>query len=93
MDKLATLNVLRDQIVPPEEPLEEDDQATRDRLRGLVLNFLTGRGKRHVINPHPQAADGEAEKILAEALLQVRSVVVFSRLLTCFSGTSTVTTR
>ena len=78
MDTLATLNVLRDQIVPPEEPLEADDQETRDRLRGLVLNFLTGRGKRHIINPHAPGIGGEAEKALAEALLQVRTSPLYT---------------
>lgn len=72
LDTLATLGVLCDQIVPPDEPLDEDDQATRDRLRGLVLSFLTGRAKRGIIERHANALDGAAESVLVTALLQVR---------------------
>jgi hypothetical protein len=40
LDSEVILGVLRNQIVPPDEPMEEEDRAIRERLRGLVVAFL-----------------------------------------------------
>jgi hypothetical protein len=40
LDSKVVLGVLCDQIVPPDEPMEEEDRAIRERLRGLVVAFL-----------------------------------------------------
>jgi hypothetical protein len=40
LDSEVVLGVLCDQIVPPDEPMEEEDRAIRERLRGLVVAFL-----------------------------------------------------
>jgi hypothetical protein len=40
LDSEVVLGVLCDQIVPPDEPMEVEDRAIRERLRGLVVAFL-----------------------------------------------------
>ena len=40
LDSKVVLSVLCDQIVPPDEPMAEEDRAIRERLRGLVVAFL-----------------------------------------------------
>jgi hypothetical protein len=40
LDSEVVLGILCDQIVPPDEPMEEEDRAIRERLRGLVVAFL-----------------------------------------------------
>ena len=40
LDSKVVLGVLCDQIVPPDEPMEVEDRAIRERLRGLVVAFL-----------------------------------------------------
>lgn len=52
MDPRATLSVLCDQLAPPEEDMDEEEQTTRDRLRNLVLLFLTGEAKRAIVERH-----------------------------------------
>ncbi|EPQ57138.1 hypothetical protein GLOTRDRAFT_120457 [Gloeophyllum trabeum ATCC 11539] len=66
MDPRVTLGVLCDQVVPHEEPMDEEEQAIRERLRSLVLAFLTGEAKRSIIERH--AADPECERVLVEGL-------------------------
>lgn len=70
MDPRVTLGVLCDQIIPPEEPMDEEEQAIRDRLRSLVLSFLTGEAKRAIVERH--AVPGStAEDVLVSCLLEV----------------------
>jgi hypothetical protein len=40
LDSEVVLGVLCDQIVPPDEPMEVEDRAIRERLRGLAVAFL-----------------------------------------------------
>ncbi|KAH9016721.1 hypothetical protein EDB84DRAFT_1523712, partial [Lactarius hengduanensis] len=40
LDSKVTLGVLCDQIVPPEDPMEEEDKTIRERLEALVVAFL-----------------------------------------------------
>lgn len=95
LDTLATLGVLCDQIVPPDEPLDEEDQTTRERLRGLVLSFLTGRAKRGIIERHMISSDGATESVLVSTLLQVCATfpVLRVHLTSCIGNTQTPTCR
>ncbi|KAH9026572.1 hypothetical protein EDB84DRAFT_1401310 [Lactarius hengduanensis] len=40
LDSGVTLGVLCDQIVPPDDPMEDEDKIIRERLRALVVAFL-----------------------------------------------------
>ncbi|KAI0708908.1 hypothetical protein C8T65DRAFT_649312 [Cerioporus squamosus] len=70
MDPVVTLGVLCDQIVPPEEPLDEEEQSIRDRLRSLVLAFLAGEAKRPLVERHANAAGTPAEQVLVPGLFK-----------------------
>ena len=72
MDPVTTLSVLCDQIQPVED-LDEEEQATRDRLRSLVLAFLTQEAHRAVTERHA-VRDSEAESVLVRGILQVRQL-------------------
>lgn len=71
MDPKVTLGVLCDQIAPPDEPMDEEEQSIRDRLRSLVLSFLTGEAKRAIVERHALPGSG-AEETLINSLLVVR---------------------
>ena len=49
MNPTVTLNVLCDQVVPIEEDMNEEEQAVRDHLRSLVIEFMKGRAKQNII--------------------------------------------
>ncbi|KAF7790046.1 hypothetical protein EIP86_000995 [Pleurotus ostreatoroseus] len=66
MDPQVTLVVLCDQIVPVEEAVDEEDQAIRDHLRALVLNFMVGRAKRAIVERHAETA----ENVFSEGLMK-----------------------
>lgn len=70
MDPKITLGVLCDQIVPPDDSMEEEETSVRDRLRFLVLSFLTGEAKRAIVERHALPGN-EAEELLIESLLVV----------------------
>lgn len=70
MDPRITLGVLCDQILPPEEPLDEEEQSIRVRLRSLVLSFLAGEAKRAIVERHA-IAGSDAEDVLVSGLLAV----------------------
>ncbi|KAH9024762.1 hypothetical protein EDB85DRAFT_1986667 [Lactarius pseudohatsudake] len=40
LDSKVTLGVLCDQIVPPDDPMEDEDKTIRERLEALVVAFL-----------------------------------------------------
>ncbi len=75
LDPVATLGVLCDQIAPPEEPMDEEDQAIRDRLRSLVLGFMKGRAKRGIVERHASQHGSQAEVVLVNGLLKVRPII------------------
>ena len=75
MDPAVTLGVLCDQIVPPDEPLDEEEQAIRTRLRSLVLSFVTGEAKR-AVDRHTSTPGSAAEDTLVTGLLRVRGATV-----------------
>lgn len=70
MDPLATLSVLCDQIVPPDDISDEDDQIMRERLRLLVLDFLNVKAKRVIVERHANKAGNPCEKLLINCMLQ-----------------------
>ncbi|KAH9932462.1 uncharacterized protein B0H18DRAFT_985633 [Fomitopsis serialis] len=69
MDPAVTLGVLCDQIVPPDEPMDEEEQAIRTRLRSLVLSFMTGEAKR-AVERHTSTPGSAAEETLVTGLLR-----------------------
>ncbi|KAI9061682.1 hypothetical protein FKP32DRAFT_1612897 [Trametes sanguinea] len=68
MDPAVTLGVLCDQVVPSDEPLDEEEQSIRDRLRTLVLAFLAGEAKRSLVERHASTAGNPAEEVLVSGL-------------------------
>lgn len=80
MDPAVTLGVLCDQIVPPDEPLDEEEQAIRTRLRSLVISFVTGEAKR-AVDRHTSTPGSAAEDTLVTGLLRVCGATILS----CFS--------
>jgi hypothetical protein len=77
MDPSVTLGVLCDQIIPPEEPIDEEELFVRDRLRSLVLSFLTKEAKRAILERCKSQPDSATEDILINTLWAV------GHLLTC----------
>ena len=65
MDPTVTLGVLCDQVAPLDEAQDDEEQAIRDRLRGLVLNFMTGKARRAITERHASTYDSPAESVLA----------------------------
>lgn len=72
MDPPVTLGVLCDQILLPDEPMDEEEQHIRDRLRSLVIHFLTGEAKRTIIRHAGRPGIG-AEEVLVSELVVVRT--------------------
>lgn len=71
-----TIGVLCDQIVSPEEPMDEEDQFTRDRLRALVLGFLCERIKK-IVSITKDEPGSEPEKVLVSGVLKVSDLFTF----------------
>lgn len=78
MDPPATLGVLCDQIVSPQEPVEEEEQQARDNLRSLVISFLVGEARRSIAR-HANRLGSEAEAVLVDELLAVRRLYCLSK--------------
>ena len=70
MDPPVTLGVLCDQIVPPEEDLDDDERRTRERLRSLVLSFLATDAI-GTIQKYTDPPGSEAEQVLVAQLILV----------------------
>ncbi|CDO78097.1 hypothetical protein BN946_scf184634.g3 [Trametes cinnabarina] len=70
MDPAVTLGVLCDQVIPSDEPLDEEEQSIRDRLRSLVLAFLAGEAKRSLVERHASSAGSPAEEVLVSGLFK-----------------------
>ncbi|OBZ71046.1 Apoptosis inhibitor 5-B [Grifola frondosa] len=70
MDPAVTLGVLCDQIVPPDEPMDEEEQAIRDRLRSLVFAYVTGEAKRAIVERHTSVPGSPAEEVLVSGLFK-----------------------
>lgn len=65
-----TLGVLCDQIIPPNDAMEEEEANVRDRLRSLVLSFLNGEAKRAIVERHALPGT-DSEELLVGSLLTV----------------------
>lgn len=70
MDPRVTLGVLCDQIVPPDETMDEEELSIRERLRTLVLAFMTGEAKRAIVERHA-VPGSQAEEVLLLGLFGV----------------------
>ncbi|KAH9895220.1 hypothetical protein C8Q73DRAFT_644717 [Cubamyces lactineus] len=70
MDPAVTLGVICDQVVPSDEPLDEEEQSIRDRLRSLVLAFLAGEAKRSLVERHANTLGSPAEDVLVSGMLK-----------------------
>ncbi|KAJ7090917.1 hypothetical protein B0H15DRAFT_249294 [Mycena belliarum] len=69
LDPRVTLGVLCDQIMPATDvPADPDELYMRDRLRALVLAFLTGEARQVIVDRHA-VPDSEAEHVLIDGLL------------------------
>jgi hypothetical protein len=49
LDSKITLSIFCDQIVPPDEPMEDEVKVTRQRLRTLVVAFLAEEARRPLL--------------------------------------------
>lgn len=74
MDPTVTLGVLCDQVAPQDEAADEEEQAIRDRLRGLVLSFMTGKAKRGIMERHANTHKSPAEVVLVQGMYRVRPI-------------------
>lgn len=72
-DSKVTLGVLCDQIVPPDDPMEEEDRVIRERLRGLVVAFLAEDAREPLLARLRNQGDSgaEQERALIDTLLKV----------------------
>lgn len=78
MDAPVTLSVLCDQVLQPDESMDEEEQQMRDRSRSLVIAFLTGDIKSHIVERHAKPGTN-AEQVLVSQLLLVRVKNSFMR--------------
>ena len=72
MDAATTLGVLCDQVLPLEDPADDEEQVMRERLRTLVLVYLSEDAKRGIIERHANSQNS-AEEVLVSNLLKVGS--------------------
>ncbi|KAI0301050.1 apoptosis inhibitory protein 5-domain-containing protein [Multifurca ochricompacta] len=75
LDVKVTLSVLCDQIVPPDDNIEDDDQAIRERLRTLVVAFLAEDARHPLLVQlqNQEAGSAEQEQALIDTLLKAVS--------------------
>jgi hypothetical protein len=75
LDSKVFLRVLCDQIVPPDDPIEDEDKLIRERLRRLVIVFLAEEAREPLLSRlQSQQGDGggaEQELALVDTLLKV----------------------
>ncbi|KAH9957988.1 apoptosis inhibitory protein 5-domain-containing protein [Russula compacta] len=75
LDSKVTLSVLCDQIVPPDDPMEDEDRVIRERLRGLVIAFLAEDAREPLLTRLQSQGDrgAEQEQALVNTLLKAVS--------------------
>lgn len=73
LDSKVSLGVLCDQIIPPDEPIEEEDKLIRERLRRLVIAFLAEEAREPLLSRLQSQGDSSAEqeRALVDTLLKV----------------------
>jgi hypothetical protein len=74
MDPDITLLVLCEQVSPTDEPMDLEEDDTRNTLRSLVLSFLCLEAKNALITQHALPGS-QGEKILFDTLLSVREAL------------------
>ncbi|KAH8995243.1 apoptosis inhibitory protein 5-domain-containing protein [Lactarius hatsudake] len=62
LDSKVTLGVLCDQIVPPDDPMEDEDKTIRERLRALVVAFLAQDARKPLLAQLQGQGRGAAEQ-------------------------------
>lgn len=74
-DSKVTLGVLCDQIVPPDDPMEDEDKTIRERLCALVVAFLAEDARQPLLSQlqRPGRGAAEQEEALIDTLIKVRS--------------------
>jgi hypothetical protein len=73
LDSKVTLGVLCDQIVPPDDPIEDEDKLIRERLRRLVIAFFAEEAREPLLSRLQSQGDSGVEQELAliDTLLKV----------------------
>ena len=73
-DSKVTLGVLCDQIVPLDDPMEDEDKTIRERLRALVVAFLAEDARQPLLAQLQRQGRGSAEQedALIDTLIKVR---------------------
>ncbi|KAG6335387.1 hypothetical protein ID866_3701 [Astraeus odoratus] len=64
MDPPVVLGVMCDQVVPPEEELEESERQMRERLRSLVMSFLATEALSAIVERYTEPPGSDAEQVL-----------------------------
>jgi hypothetical protein len=72
-DSKVTLGVLCDQIVPTDDPMEDEDKTIRERLRALVVAFLAEDARQPLLAQLQRQGRGAAEQedALIDTLIKV----------------------
>ncbi|KAG6874454.1 hypothetical protein C0995_010362 [Termitomyces sp. Mi166 len=70
MDAKVTLGVFCDQMAPLDESMDDEEKEIRDRLRKVVLKFLTQDARKVIVERHA-VPGSEAEETLIDNLLAV----------------------
>ncbi|KAI9437538.1 apoptosis inhibitory protein 5-domain-containing protein [Lactarius indigo] len=75
LDSKVTLGVLCDQIVPPDDPMEDEDKTIRERLRALVVAFLAQDARKPLLAQlqGPGRGAAEQEDALIDTLIKAVS--------------------
>lgn len=69
MDPPGVLGVMCEHIVFPEDDLDESERQTKERLRPLVLSFLSSDALGAIVEKHTNPPGSEAEQMLVSQLL------------------------
>jgi hypothetical protein len=72
-DTVATWGVFCDQIVPLDDPMDEDEKEMRERICRLLLTYLTTDAQPHV---QRLVIKADNEAVLVEGLLRVCQLLI-----------------
>ncbi|KAH9170945.1 apoptosis inhibitory protein 5-domain-containing protein, partial [Lactarius sanguifluus] len=83
LDFKVTLGILCDQIVPPDDPMEDEDKTIRERLRALVVAFLAQDARKPLLAQLQGQGRGAAEQedMLIDTLIKALGTITPSLLL------------
>jgi hypothetical protein len=76
LDSKIAPSVLCDQVVPPDDPMEDKDKATWERPPTLVVAFFAEDARRHLLTKLQGQGDScvEQEQVLTDTLLKVTEI-------------------